>query len=78
MTVQDLLAFRPALEDARARLQQFRKARTEDVVRKGRTMGAVAQRHNPIAAWLRDVAFRHMSPEVVERVTREMAAGGET
>lgn len=78
MTLADLLASRPSLDDALAGFQQFRKARTEDVVRKGRTMGALAQLHNPIAAWLRDVAFRHMSPEVVERVTREMAAGGET
>ena len=77
VTLAELLASPRSLEEALGAFQAFRKARTEDVVRKGRTMGAVAQLHNPVAVWLRDFAFRHMSPEVVERVTREMAAGGE-
>lgn len=38
-------------------------------------MARLTQLHSPIAAWLRDQAFRHMPEDEMRKVTEAMAQG---
>ena len=81
MTIQDsvklvdLLQYSSHLDEALQGFQDHRKKRTEEVIKKSRSMGKIAHVHSPILAWIRDQAFLHMDPKTIEKVTREMAGG---
>jgi FAD-dependent urate hydroxylase len=81
MTIQDSvnlvshLTSTGSLEEALSAYQADRKARDEDVVKKGRHMGKLSQMHSPLGAWLRDELFEHMGEEQSRKVAEEMAKG---
>jgi 2-polyprenyl-6-methoxyphenol hydroxylase-like FAD-dependent oxidoreductase len=81
MTIQDSvnlvshLTSTGSVEEALAAYQADRKARDEDVVKKGRHMGKLSQMHSPLGCWLRDELFEHMGEKQSRAVAEEMAKG---
>jgi FAD-dependent urate hydroxylase len=74
-TLGGLLAGAGRLEDALAAYQEHRKKQAEKTVRHGRTMGHLAQLHNPFAVRGRDFMFQHMPPDKWKEIAADMAAG---
>ncbi|MDG2304741.1 MAG: FAD-dependent monooxygenase [Candidatus Binatia bacterium] len=81
MTIEDVAVLmdqfeqRDSTEAALSGFEEARKKRTEEIVKKGKSMARLTQLHSSFAAWLRDQAFLHMPPEEVEKVTEAMASG---
>jgi FAD-dependent urate hydroxylase len=74
-TLNGLLAGDGSIEWALSGYQEHRKKQAEKTVHHGRTMGHLAQLHNPFAIHARDAMFTHMPPEKWTEVARDMAAG---
>lgn len=81
MTIQDAvnlvshLTSNGSVAEALSAYQADRKARDEDVVKKGRHMGKLSQMHSPLGCWLRDELFEHMGEKQTRAVAEEMAKG---
>jgi 2-polyprenyl-6-methoxyphenol hydroxylase-like FAD-dependent oxidoreductase len=81
MTIQDAhvlighLTSDASLDDAFAGYQADRKKRDEATVKEARKMGHLAMMHSPIATWLRDEAFSHVSPQKAKAIADEIAKG---
>jgi 2-polyprenyl-6-methoxyphenol hydroxylase-like FAD-dependent oxidoreductase len=74
-TLSGLLVEGDSLPDALSGYQDHRKKQAEKTVKHGRTMGHLAQLHNPFAVHARDLMFEHMPPDKWKEIAADMAAG---
>jgi FAD-dependent urate hydroxylase len=74
-TLSGLLTEGHSLEDALEEYQEHRKKQAEKTVHHGRSLGHLAQLHNPFAVHARDAMFQHMPSEKWRDIARDMAAG---